>query len=331
MSIFSTLKLSAAAVLLLGATSAMADDVKLRLAGQHPVDHNATKVLKETIAEIEGAGVGIDIKLFPAGQLGNGEVVFEDTAAGVIDIGHTFIYSHNDPVLEINSLPYLVSNYEEMEKVYSPGSKFYEVYEEHIAAQGLKLLGVFAEGFIGVGSTKVPADVGGVGDKDLNIRVWSAEVGRLTAQEMGFKTTTMNWGDVVPAIQQGVIEGVIGGTAESNYTVFGDSVKYFTPYNAFVENTAFYINQNVWDGLSAEQQSVMTDAFAKAAEKSFALSKAVDKEYLVRLPEKGIEVVTLSDEQLGGIAEHVRATVWPALEENLGKELLDAIKADLKN
>ena len=331
MKIFTGLKLTTAALALVQATSVMAADVKLRLAGQHPVDHNATIVLKETIAEIEGANVGVEIKLFPAGQLGNGEVVFEDTAAGVIDIGHTFIYSHNDPVLEINSLPYLVSNYEEMEKVYSPGSKFYEVYDEHISAQGLKLLGVFAEGFIGVGSTKAPADAGGVGDKDLNIRVWSAEVGRLTAQEMGFKTTTMNWGDVVPAIQQGVIDGVIGGTAESNYTVFGDSVKYFTPYNAFVENTAFYINQNVWDGLTPEQQEAMSSAFAKAAEKSFALSEKVDKEFLGRLSEKNIEVVSLTDEQLSGIAAHVRESVWPALEENLGKELLDAIKADLNN
>jgi TRAP-type C4-dicarboxylate transport system substrate-binding protein len=329
MNFFSTLKFTAATAALVVATSTFAADVKLKLAGQHPVDHNATRVLQETIDKITTANVGIKIKLFPAGQLGNGEVVFEDVAAGVIDIGHTFIYSHNDPVLEINSLPYLVSNYEEMEKIYSEGSRFYEVYEEHIAAQGIKLLGVFAEGFIGVGSTKKPTDAGGIGDKGLNIRVWSAEVGRLTSQAMGFNTTTMNWGDVVPAIQQGVIEGVIGGTAESNYTVMGDAVDYFTPYNAFVENTAFYINQNVWDDLTKEQQQVMSKAFSEAAAKSFALSKSVDQEYLGRLSEKDIEVVKISPEELAGIAKHVRETVWPALEKNLGKDLLDSIKADL--
>jgi len=318
-----------AAIAFLTAGSAFADDVTLRLAGQHPIDHNATIVLKETIAEIEDAGVGIKIKLFPAGQLGNGEVVFGDVAAGVIDIGHTFIYSHNDPILEINSLPYLVSNYEEMEKVYSAGSKFYEIYDQRIEAQGMKLLGVYAEGFIGVGSVNAPEDAGGTGDKGLNIRVWSAEVGRLTAQAMGFRTTTMNWGDVVPGIQQGVIEGVIGGTAEANYTVMGDAVNYFTPYNAFVENTAFYINQGVWDGLTDEQRSVLSTAFAGAAAKSFEMSESIDKEYLGRLGEVGIELVELSPEQLSGIATHVRETVWPALEENLGKDLLDAIKADL--
>ncbi|WP_166417301.1 TRAP transporter substrate-binding protein DctP [Cochlodiniinecator piscidefendens] len=329
MTFFSTLKFTMATAVIFGASSAFADEVRLRLAGQHPIDHNATRVLMETIERIESADVGIEIQLFPAGQLGNGEVVFEDTAAGVIDIGHTFIYSHNDPILEINSLPYLVSNYAEMEQVYSQGSAFYEIYEERIAAQGLRLLGVYAEGFIGVGSTSAPEDAGGVGDKNLNIRVWSAEVGRLTAQAMGFNTTTMNWGDVVPAIQQGVIEGVIGGTAESNYTVFGDAVSYFTPYNAFVENTAFYINQNTWDGLSEAQQTVLSEAFADASAASFELSETVDREYLGRLGEVGVELVEISPEELSSIAGHVRETVWPVLEENLGSEILQAIMSDL--
>lgn len=303
---------------------------KLRLAGQHPVDHNATIVLKETIRKIEGAGVDIEIKLFPAGQLGNGEQVFGDVAQGVIDIGHTFIYSHNDPVLEINSMPYLVSNYEEMRKVYSPGSNFYRIYEESLANQGLKLLGVFAEGFIGVGASKKPENPTTTGDKGINIRVWSAEVGRLTAQEMGFRTTTMNWGDVIPAIQQGVVEGVIGGTAESNYTVFGDAVKYFIPYNAFVENTAFYIGQRKWDSLSEAQRKVLSEAFDEASRKSFDLSRKVDAEYLKRLPEIGIQVIPVSDGQIAAIADQVRESVWPAMEEKLGKELIDQLKADVR-
>ena len=59
------------------------------------------------------------------------------------------------------------------------------------------------------------------------------------------------------------------------------------------------------------------------------MSESIDKEYLGRLGEIGIELVELSPEELSEIAAHVRETVWPALEENLGKDLLDAIKADL--
>ncbi len=329
MRLLNGLTLAAVALALLHTASAGAADVRLRMAGQHPIDHNGTRVQKETIAKIEAARVGLKIKLFPAGQLGTGEEVFDNVAKGVIDIGHTFIYSHNDPVLEINSLPYVVGNYEEMKKVYSAGSQFYRIYAERLDRLGLKLLGVFVEGFIGVGSAKPPRNAGAPGDKGLNIRVWSAEVGRLTAHAMGFKTTTMNWGDVPAAMQQGVVDGWIGGTAELNYTHLAKIVKFFTPYNAFVENTAFYVNKKKWNGLSDKQREVLAGAFAAASAKSFALSRMVDKEYLKRLPEVGIEVVPLSDAQIAGLADHVRDTVWPALEKKLGKELLDKIKSDL--
>ena len=114
----------------------------------------------------------------------------------------------------------------------------------------------------------------------------------------------MNWGDVIPAIQQGVIEGVIGGTAESNYTVFGDAVKYFIPYKAFVENTAFYIGQAKWDSLAPEQQAVLSEAFAEASRDSFALSERVDEEYIRRLPEIGIQIIPVSDMEISARGCH---------------------------
>ena len=326
---FGALKAAAAALLFMHAAGANAADVELRMAGQHPADHNATRVQEHVIARIEAANVGVAIKLFPAGQLGNGEVVFDDVAHGVIDIGHTFVYSHNDPVLEINSLPYLVATYEEMEKVYSPGSQFYRIFEQRLNKLGLHLLGVFAEGFVGVGTNEKPDNPGTPGDKGLDIRVWSAEVGRLTAQAIGFRTTTMSWGDVPGAMQQGVVDGWIGGTAELNYTAFAGIVRYFTPYKAFVENTTFYVNKRTWDGLTAEQQKVMSAAFAEASARSFALSRSVDADYLKRLPDVGIEVVAVSNEEIAGLARHVRDNVWPALEQRLGKDLLDRIKSDL--
>lgn len=323
---------TAVVALLMGLSIAPSSaETKLRLAGQHPIDHQATIIAKKAIKSIEDAGVDLKIQFFPAGQLGFGEQVFEDVARGTIDIGHTFIYSHNDPLLEINQLPYLVGTYDQMRKVYSPGSNFYRIYEGLLAKQGLKLLGVFAEGFIGVGTAKEPQNATTADDKDVQIRVFAMEVGRLTALEMGFRTVTMNWGDVPTAIQQGVVDGVIGGTAESNFTVMGDVVKYFLPYKTFVENTAFYMNQEKWDSLTADQQKAVADAFTAAASSSFDYSERIDAEYLKRLPEeKDIQVISISDAEIAAIAEHVKNTVWPVMEETFGKEVLDQLKADVQ-
>lgn len=311
------------------AATAGADDVRLRIAGQHPLDHFGTTALNQIEADLNAADVGLNVKLFPAGQLGNGEEVFGDVGKGAIDVGHTFVYSHNDPRLEINSIPYLVSNYEQMRRVFSPGSVFYTTFEELLAKQNVKLLGVFVEGFIGVATSKAPENAATTGAKGLNIRVWSAEAARSAATTMGFNTTTMNWGDVPPAIQQGTVDGLIGGTAESYYTIMRDAITHYIPYNAFVENTAYYMAQSTWDKLDDTQRAAVISAFQKASQGSFGMTEQLDVEYTQKLTEAGIEVIALSDAELAAIAAEVQATTWPLLEEKLGADLLAALKADL--
>lgn len=312
------------------AFSASADNVRLKIAGTHAPDHSNTVLLKQIKKELEGANVGIKVSLFPANQLGSGEQVFGDVKKGVIDIAHTFIYSTNDQRLEINAVPYLVENYAQMRKVFTPGSNYYTKFSELLAEQDIKLLGIVGEGFIGVGSSKRPENAKGVGDKGLTIRVWSANVAKETSADIGFNTTTIDWGDVFPALQQGVVDGVIGGTPEANYTAWRDALKYYIPYNAFVENTAYYMSNKVWNELNAEQQAAVQASFSKAALSSFSDSENKDTEFTKKLSEAGIEVIELSDEERSAIAAHVREKTWPKLEQAFGKELMDALKADVQ-
>ena len=323
--------LAAAVALFAGAfaTSAGADDVRLRIAGQHPIDHFGTTALNQIKADLDAANVGLNIKLFPAGQLGYGEQVFGDVAAGAIDVGHTFIYSHNDPRLEINGLPFMVSNYEQMRTAFSPGSAFYSTFEELLDNQGVKLLGIFVEGFIGVATAKAPENATTTGPKGVNIRIWSAEVAHSAVTAMGFNTTTMNWGDVPAAIQQGTVDGVVGGTAESYYTIMRDIITHFTPYNAFVENTAYYMNKGTWEKLDAAQQDAVTAAFQQASAWSFEMTEQVDVEYTQKLAEHGVEVVAITDAERSAIAAEVLGQTWPLLEEKFGADLMEKLKADL--
>lgn len=303
-------------------------EVRIRIAGQHPQDHFATKTLNEVAAKLEEANIGLEVKIFPAGQLGNGEIVFDDVARGVIDIGHTFVYSHNDPRLEINSIPYLVSDYEEMRKVFSSGSHFYSSFEELLKKQGVRLLGIYVEGFIGVATSKRPFNEAKIGPKGINIRVWSATAARAAATSMGFSTTTMNWGDIFPALHQGVIDGVIGGTAESYYTMLRDAINYYIPYNAFVENTAYYISEKTWEKLNEEQRALILQTFEEASISSIENTRELDILYNQRLRDAGVEVIDLTSSERDKIAQFVRANTWGLLEERLGKELLDKLKED---
>ena len=190
-------------------------------------------MLEQIKEDIEAAGVGLKVKIFPAGQLGSGEELLEDTIRGNIDMVHAFVYAHKDPVLEINSLPFLVTSWDELQRVYgSKDSAYTQIMSEVLDKLGLKLLGNVAEGFIGVVATKKPENFATIDPKGMNIRVWSSQVAKSATEAIGFNTTTMNWAEVFAAIQAGAVDGAICCTPQATYTVFAQSDvgQYFVPY-----------------------------------------------------------------------------------------------------
>ncbi|MCV6589363.1 MAG: TRAP transporter substrate-binding protein DctP [Marinobacterium sp.] len=320
-----------AASLLAGlACSASVQATTLRIATTHAPDQYATQVIKQIKKDLENAGVDLKVKLYTSGQLGSGEQLMGEAARGSIDIVHAFVYSHKDPILEINSLPYLVSSYDQMAKAFSPGSGFYNLFEQRMDGVGLKLLGITGEGFIGVMSSSMPENYTGTGAKGQNIRVWSAQAAKLATQDMGYNTTTIDWGDAFPAIQQGVVDGMIGATPEATYTTFREAVNHYVPYNAFVENTAYYASKKSWNRkLNDAQRKVIAETFAAAAAKFVDWSRKNDAAYLKKLEQKGVKILPLSDEQRDAIARDIRSKTWPKLEKRLGKDVLESIAADL--
>ena len=316
---------------LAAASTATAADMTFKIAGVLPIEHHAHKMLEQIKADIEAADVGLKVKHFPAGQLGSGEELLEDTIRGNIDLVHAFVYAHKDPVLEVNSLPFLVGSWDELARVYgSKDSAYSQIMAETLDRLGLKFLGNVAEGFIGVVSTKKPENYASVGDKGIHIRVWSSQVAKDTTESIGFKTTTMNWAEVFAAIQAGVVDGAICCTPQATHTYFATSGvgDYFIPYNAFVEASTYYASKKSWAKLNDEQQAAVQAAVDRAAASFTAWAKENDEGYIAKIKEAGMEVLDLTDEERGALAAHIQETVWPGIEETVGKDVIDRLLAD---
>ena len=321
------------AFLALGVSSgASAADVTLKFAGVLPVEHYAHKMMEQIKTDIEAANVGVKVKLFPASQLGTGEELLEDTIRGNVDMVHAFVYAHKDPVLDINSLPFLVSSFDEMVKVYgSKNSAYTQIMSETLDKLNLKLLGNVAEGFIGVVSTKKPDNYATTGAKNIHIRVWGSQVAKAATESIGYRTTTMNWAEVFAAIQAGTVDGAICCTAQSTYTVFAQSDvgKYFIPYNAFVEASTYYASKKSWNKLNDEQKATVQAAVDRAAASFNDWARANDATYIGKLKEAGYEVLDLTAAQRGALADHIRAKVWPEVEKTVGKAVIDRLRGDM--
>ncbi|WP_127113776.1 TRAP transporter substrate-binding protein DctP [Shimia sediminis] len=325
-SLAQTVAAGTAAALIAG--SAMAEDITLKFAGVHPVNHYANTMLEQIKTDIEAADVGLTVKVFPAGQLGSGEELLDDAMRGNIDLVHGFIYPNRAKALEILSLPFLASTRAEIDAVYRDSdSEFNQILDETFDGLGLNLMAVVPEGFIGIVTTKKPDNHATADAKNINIRVWGSQIAKSLVETIGYNATTMNWGEVFAALQSGAVDGAICCTAEQAYTAFAQSDvgDYFIPYNATVEMTAYYASGETWNKLSDEQRIVVQSAFTKAANDFADHALSVEDEFLEKLQESGYEILDITDEERGALAATVRETVWPQAADIVGADVLDRL------
>ncbi|SKC81489.1 TRAP transporter substrate-binding protein DctP [Maledivibacter halophilus] len=315
-----------------GGENTKAEKFKLRIASHYPEEHIAVKILKNVKEKIETETNGnIEIRIYPGGQLGDYTQVYEEVMRGTIDMAHIAIPSQYDEKIEMNFIPYLIEDYEQLEKVFAPGSYFYNKYEEIHKNQGVQLLGIYAEGFIGFGTKDLPKDLADpLVKKDALIRVPPIDVYKLVTEDMGYRTTTIPYADLYSALQTGVADGWIGGTPLLNYLQFRDAINYFIPYNVFMENTGYFINEELLNSMPEEYQKLIKDTFMEEAKNSYKLAKKNDEEAMAKLKEYGVEIVEMSNEERKSIAKHVRETTWPKLQKKFGEEIMEGLLGDIQ-
>ena len=324
--------LAAGSIALQLAVPAYAADMRLKFAGVFPVDHQGSKMMEQIKTDIEAADVGLKVSVFPANQLGSGEALFEDVARGNIDFATAFLYADTDPRLEFLSMPFLVSNWDEMDSVMRDmDSEFNTLLQEILSEHGVRLLGQNPEGFVGIVATEEPANWNSFGAKDMNIRVWSSNVVKSMVETLGYQATTMSWGDIFPAIQSGIVDGAICCTKTATYSIFAQSGvgTHFVQYNSIPENTSYYVSDKTWEKLNDKQRAVVQEAFAKASDDFFAYNRENDAVFEQKLIDSGYTILKLSPEEQREMVEKVRADIWPMLEESVGKENIDRLLSSL--
>ncbi|MDC0660831.1 TRAP transporter substrate-binding protein DctP [Leisingera sp. SS27] len=325
--------LAAGSVALQLAAPAFAADMRLKFAGVFPVDHQGSKMMEQVKADIEAADVGLKISVFPANQLGSGEALLEDVARGNIDFAAAFLYADTDPRLEILSMPFLVSDWDEMNSVMRDlDSEFNTIIQETLSDHGVRLLGQNPEGFVGIVATEEPANWNNFDAKNMNIRVWSSNVVKSMVETLGYQATTMSWGDIFPAIQSGIVDGAICCTKTATYSIFAksDVGTHFVQYNSIPENTSYYISEKTWEKLNEEQRTAVQAAFTKASDDFFAYNRENDAVFEQKLIESGYTILKLSPAEQQAMASKVRAEIWPMLEDSVGKANIERLLSSLK-
>ncbi len=305
--------------------------IVLRLASDAPLEHIATGLNNDLAAMIKERTAGrVEVQYFPASQLGGYETVYEEIVRGTIDAGQITIPDALDARLGAAYVPYYAKSFDEAKILYAPDSYLSQEMGKLTEANGVKYLGTVLEGFIGMAFVKEPTDMTTPGtNKNVKTRSPAMITFRIAQEDLGFNPITVPYAEVPTAIQTKVVDGWVGGTPNINYAWVGDVIKFMYVNYIHAEATSYVISEKTLAKLTPEDADIVVKAFQEQSMKSFTVAQENEQVYKQKLTEKGVKVVEFTPEQVDAYAKFVRDTTWPKLEEQLTKELIDGMRAEV--
>lgn len=310
-----------------------AKPIVLRLASDAPLEHIATGLNEEACALVKERTEGrVEIEYFPASQLGGYETVYEEIVRGSIDLAQITIPDALDARLGAAYVPYYAKSFDEAKILFAPDSYLSGVIGGLTEENGVKFLGTVLEGFIGMGFVVEPKDMTTPGvNKNVKTRSPAMATFRIAQEDLGFNPITVPYAEVPTAIQTKVVDGWVGGTPNINYAWVGQVIKHMYVNYIHAEATSYVVSEVTLEKLTPEDAATVVAVFQEQSVKSFTLAQENEDVYKAKLTDDyGVEVVEFTPEQVDAYAEFVRENTWPKLEELLGKELMDGMRAEVE-
>jgi TRAP-type C4-dicarboxylate transport system substrate-binding protein len=319
-----------AAVLTLGLTplAAQAAETTLRLSTLFRPDSDGGKAAQQFADEVKARSKGrLEVTVFPASQLGDWVETHSQLMQGAIDIGLQPLSTNFDRRLAVAWFPYIAPTYAEAQEVFSADGFAYKLVDDMIAPQGLRLLGVYSAGMGGAGFTKaVPEPTNPQTKRGLRVRVWpGGTTHRNLMEEFGYQVATVPWAELYTAMQTGVVDGQIGGTAEMALDNFKDITKTWVQYNDHLELAWFVINAERLESLPEQDRAIVLAVAQEISHKRFDDVREADNKYLKTMEEAGIEVVRFDDATLEKFATYTRQKVWPQIASELDEATMQRL------
>jgi len=280
------------------------------------------KAIEEKSAFI---GDEIEVDIFYQDELGDQKEVFDLLVVGEVDLMLNWPLTSYDKKMGLRNTPYLFLSWEQAYDAYKPGGWLNTIYSDIHGNLGLKYFGAWPEGFSGVATRGRYATT--IEDaKGMKVRVPSNFPNPQTMQALGYQATAITWGEVYTSIQTGVVDGDAGNIIYWDYEYFRDVLDYYVRTKHTFVTGSLSMNMESWDSLSTQQQAIVADAAQSVMNQQFKEARKLDQSYVQKAIASGMQYIEPSKEELKALAQAAREQVWPKMESELGKEIVDQIK-----
>jgi C4-dicarboxylate-binding protein DctP len=273
------------------------------------IQHQWADWMKEAV-EARSKG-RIEVKIFPRAQLGSIASQIEGLQLGTVEaaVSPADFYSGVDPRFGVFAIPVLFKDPRHAEKVILDPEMNKEILTLG-ADKGLQVVSVF---------TFAPAHyfaknpIRKLDDfKGKKIRVNATPAERAKMREFGGTAVPMDLPEVVPGLQQGVIDGTMSATAIYVNLKFIDLGKVITQTNDTQIISIGAVSRPWLQKLPADLRQMVIEEGNKLSARNSTRSHELDAQMVKRWNEAGGEIVTLPAEDqarmrkiLAGVGEEV--------------------------
>jgi tripartite ATP-independent transporter DctP family solute receptor len=234
----------------------------------------------------------IEIKVYPAGQLGKGErEITEGIQQGAVDllITSTGPLGGFSPSINILDFPFLFRDFNHVDFVMDGaiGRKLLEDFEK----ASIKGLAFWENGFRHLTNNKRPIKKVEDG-KGLKIRTMENKVHLAAWKAAGYNPTPMAWGEVFTALQQGVIDGQENPIAIIASNKLWDAGQKNFSFTAHVYSPSpLLMSKKKFDGMPREDQELFLQTALEVAKFQRKINRDAEEASMKEMASKGVTVV----------------------------------------
>jgi TRAP-type C4-dicarboxylate transport system substrate-binding protein len=247
--------------------------MKISLAALNEALH---QFAKDFAAHIDKESDGrIKTEIYPASQLGSIPRQIEGTQFGAIQCVVTppEFYSGIDERFEVMAAPGLVDTLAQAQRL-TADPDVRKLMLGLGADKGLHGVGLFTSQ---PSSIIAKAPIRHLADfKGKKLRIFASQFQSETFGRLGVTPVAMSLGDVLPALQQGAIDGAVAGTVIYNAMHYQDAAKFVTNIGQPVIFGYAAVSKKWYDGLPADLQQIVDKAAVEAMTEVDPQTVAID-------------------------------------------------------
>ncbi len=292
----------AATAMFAGGAAAAEFNMKIGLATFKDVQHNWSMWYKDAVEKRSGGRIAV--KIFPKSQLGAVPRQIEGVQLGTqqVFVAPTDFFAGIDPRFGVFSIPVLFRDKLHAAKVLQdPGLN--KTILGLGGDKGLEVISVFTHStahYLGKKPIRRLSDF-----KGLKLRVNATAAEREKMRRFGASAVPMPLGEVVPALQRGVIDGTMSGAVVYVVFKFDRVAKVLTRTDDTLIISSAVLSQSWLRKLPADLRAMVIEEGHKLQVRATEFSHTNEKFMLELWAKKGGSLITLPDSDLAEIRKRL--------------------------